>query len=769
MLVWKFMKEKELLSLSVNLTGNYASVALLSSSNKHMIHSLGLDPSETLQRQLIDLHMPSTLDKKANDCPIQWGIHTDTEELLAVGANRKLELWNFARSVPQPFSLTQGHLLAIRDINWSRDPNLLGSCSYDSSVLIWDTRNNTQPSVRIKTLGGASCIKFSRKRENIVALSHEDIITIWDIRSCNTSLAFLDLPKVLNFDWHPTIPHMLSTASKDGFIRIWNYEHINPYPLAEKSNRQNGVSKVKFTPCGKGIVTCSTVITHSSPSITLWGLRESSSGNWDIVNAGSVGNEKEQVLGMEWAQGYDRYKLCTISTAKEMRLYEVDPQSFSSMETPEGRALGKGREPMSSEQLKSIEHYEPTSLPEEVDLIKKYLSQNEKVDFKQITSRHYSVKMFSSDNKNEVECKIFLPLHYPRACEPNFEIYTSLGLIEDSVKSELVQTLTSTAAHYVSHNKFCLRYCIDTLASSFHKLSLENSVHQDLNVLYSHNNKSAPRMRTSFGANDKLVFLSRPPVRAARALTDVTPRINTLTQSFSHPAQSSHSTRASKDVCSVVKVCDLSHLTQLSYEMAEDEQLFGTSEASLVCYQNRMLAATHNRYDLVQVWHLLLEIVSVKSECYSRYIQFMSGELVTRALEYYLKIRDVQAVASISSFVTGHNMAVEKKARIKIRDVELRERAEFYKKIYSQVLTRWGLLNSECKLLKCMQQNNPVVHELFSGDKMKCVICHYLVKGLSSICSVCRHGGHPHHVRDWFSANGECPAGCGCMCLQMET
>ncbi|KAI6656975.1 WD repeat-containing protein 59 [Oopsacas minuta] len=774
--VWKFTQEKELLSLSVNSAGNYASVGLLSNSNKYMIHSFGLQSSEPTQRQQIDLKLPSTQDKKANDCPIQWGIHADTEELLAVGANQKLELWNFARSVPQPFSLTQGHLLAIRDINWSSDPNLLGSCSYDSSVLIWDTRNNTQPSVRIKTLAGASSIKFCREKEEIIALAHEDIVTIWDIRFGNKYLAFLDVPaKVLNFDWHPKVPQVLSTASKDGYIRMWDYEQyaLEPYPLAEQPHRQNGVSRIKFTPCGRGLVTCSTIITHKSPSITLWSLRESSSGNWQIDNAGFVGSKNEQVVGMEWTHEQDGYKLCTISKSKEMTLYQVDPRSFSSMENPEGKALGKKRQTLTgaaSDQFKSTEHYEPTSLQEEVELIKKYISQNDRIDFQQIGQRRYSVKMRSSDNKNIVQCVISLPPLYPRACEPNFEIYTSLGLIEVSIKSELIQTLTSTAAHYVSHNRFCLRYCIDTLCSSFHKLSMENSVYQDLNELYTQPKISPPLMRARFGANDKLCFcLVHPLVKTTRAQTDLIPRLNPreLAHSLSQPSSTS-ATRYTQDISPTVKVFDLSYLSRLNYGLARDT-LFFNCDPSEACYKNRLLAATHNRHDLVQVWHLLLQLVNLKEDNYSLYMQFMAEELVSRILEYYLKIRDVQAAATISSFMTAYNIKMQKKAKLIIRNTNINQRVEFYKIIYSQVLSRWNLHHLECKALKCMQQDKPTEYKFtrWGGGKFKCDICNCLVNGLFSKCAQCYHGGHLHHVRNWFSTNGECPTGCGCICIQI--
>ena len=777
MLVWKFVKETELLSLSVNSVGDYASVGLISSSNKYMIHSLGLNSSNTSQRQQIDLQLPSTHDKKAHGCPIQWGRHLDTEELLAVGANQKLELWNFERSVPQPLSLTQGHLLAIRDINWSVNPTLLGSCSYDSSVLIWDIRDNTQPSVRIKTLAGASSIRFSKEREETLALAHEDIVTIWDIRSVNRYLTFLDLPaKVLDLDWHPKAPQVLSTASKDGFIRVWNYEAQNePLPLAEKCNKQNGVSRVKFTPCGRGLVSCSTIMTQKSPSIAVWRLRgDPSAGKCQVENAGFVGSSNEQVVGMEWAQEGEGYRLCTISKSKEMRLYDVDPRSFSNIENPEGKALGKKRQAVGGgdrgDIFRDSEGYEPTSLQEEVDFIKKYVSQNERMEFQQVGDRHYSVKLRSSDGKNVVQCRICLPPLYPRACEPNFEIYTSLGLVEVSVKSELIQTLTSTAAHYVSHNRFCLRYCVDTLYSSFQKLSLESSnegLYQDLNELYTHTKISPPLMGAKFGANNSLVIfgLVKSVVKAPRTLTDFTQRL-TPRDTWGKSPRTRKGSHYSQE--SVVKICDLSSLSRLDYNLARDS-IFYDCDPGIACYHNRMLSATHTRSDLVQVWHLLLHLVTIKPEHYSMHFQFMANEVVSRALECYLRTRDVQAVAHLSCFIYNHNQRVEKKLRLQIAD-NLMAQIDHYKTIYSEVLTRWELLNSKCKVMKCIKKEGGRDGRGRGSIKTNlkrltlCVVCHCPASGLVTACPLCNHGGHLQHLKEWLSTHEECPTGCGCKC-----
>ncbi|KAF9975129.1 GATOR complex protein wdr59 [Actinomortierella ambigua] len=50
---------------------------------------------------------------------------------------------------------------------------------------------------------------------------------------------------------------------------------------------------------------------------------------------------------------------------------------------------------------------------------------------------------------------------------------------------------------------------------------------------------------------------------------------------------------------------------------------------------------------------------------------------------------------------------------------------------------------------------------------IKCAICHLSVRGQTSACLKCGHGGHTEHYREWFvqERNTVCPTGCGCECM----
>ncbi|KAH6561188.1 hypothetical protein BASA60_011557 [Batrachochytrium salamandrivorans] len=116
---------------------------------------------------------------------------------------------------------------------------------------------------------------------------------------------------------------------------------------------------------------------------------------------------------------------------------------------------------------------------------------------------------------------------------------------------------------------------------------------------------------------------------------------------------------------------------------------------------------------------------------------------------------------------------------------------------YAELLYAWGFLKKRAELLKfrvffvsgdqfsdesvgnlslaCVVCNSelryhrdgyhcPECHLLASG--FRCSMCRLPCKGLAQLCLMCKHGGHVEHIQAWFSDNKECPAACGCECLE---
>lgn len=122
--------------------------------------------------------------------------------------------------------------------------------------------------------------------------------------------------------------------------------------------------------------------------------------------------------------------------------------------------------------------------------------------------------------------------------------------------------------------------------------------------------------------------------------------------------------------------------------------------------------------------------------------------------------------------------------------------------IYAEVLYRLNLLNQRAMVLKNVgsnsayseifgnkQTSNEVFEERLRnleihcynsicGNKCRssqcpkckryslyCSICRLPVRGSSSVCLKCLHGGHVNHFNTWFNTYDFCPTGCGCKCL----
>ena len=52
---------------------------------------------------------------------------------------------------------------------------------------------------------------------------------------------------------------------------------------------------------------------------------------------------------------------------------------------------------------------------------------------------------------------------------------------------------------------------------------------------------------------------------------------------------------------------------------------------------------------------------------------------------------------------------------------------------------------------------------------LRCSVCHSSVRSVGIFCFSCGHGGHAAHMKSWFQSFSECPAGCGCRCVDVAS
>ncbi|KAG1704370.1 GATOR complex protein WDR59 [Nymphon striatum] len=119
-------------------------------------------------------------------------------------------------------------------------------------------------------------------------------------------------------------------------------------------------------------------------------------------------------------------------------------------------------------------------------------------------------------------------------------------------------------------------------------------------------------------------------------------------------------------------------------------------------------------------------------------------------------------------------------------DPKLNWQYDQFKQIYARLLYRWNLLIPRAQVLKYVsippQKHKGIeflndchycgrdgrgAHCIYCKNySLQCVICHVAVKGASSFCLYCGHGGHTLHLMEWYKTNDKCPTGCGCSCMK---
>ena len=107
---------------------------------------------------------------------------------------------------------------------------------------------------------------------------------------------------------------------------------------------------------------------------------------------------------------------------------------------------------------------------------------------------------------------------------------------------------------------------------------------------------------------------------------------------------------------------------------------------------------------------------------------------------------------------------------------------------YADLLYGWNMFRSRTELLKCLStadQSGLYAAKMTSScsgcgqgvsgprcvlchaPSIRCSLCRLPCPGSTIVCPRCSHGGHPAHIKSWFTDHDECATGCGCHCLKV--
>lgn len=129
-----------------------------------------------------------------------------------------------------PFLKLTGHEKHVEDISFHYNyPSVLASCSDDSMVMVWDTRDrqvSTHPVDRWRaSMTSINSVAFSPEFEFLVlTASNEGAVRLWDMRCTRTHVAEFSTSNVptLNVSWNPQQPTVFASCGLDRRVHVWD-------------------------------------------------------------------------------------------------------------------------------------------------------------------------------------------------------------------------------------------------------------------------------------------------------------------------------------------------------------------------------------------------------------------------------------------------------------------------------------------------------------------------------------------------------------------
>lgn len=529
----------------------------------------------------------------------------------------------------------RAHTRVITDLNWHQtDPNLLASCSVDTFIHIWDLRDPRRPSLSLSAVAEASQVRWNRISSNILATAHDGDIKLWDQRKGTAPIQYIaaHLAKIHGLDWNPHSDTQLATSSQDNTVKFFDIN--NPKRPEHVITTNAPVWRARYTPFGNGLITVVVPqLRRGENSLLLWNTANKAAPVHTFVG------HRDVVLEFEWRKqrpGDVNFQLVTWSKDQTLLVWKIEPylQKLCGYE-PEDRDddLSIVETVTNKSSKKTSPKVQP--LHQEFSLLNVHIPNLEvlKMDPEQRTC---SVRV--TRNNTIVVVVVTFPNAYPHGVPPNFQIATG-STVDESVATQLLQTLSHIAQQRVSKNRTCLESCLRQLVTTLDQLvkdsssSIEksdtNSFVDPSNVpLQSFDDAYIPFPRSSgakFCSASILVCFGRPK-HSRRVTTNSTesktPRaLSALEKLYKHPNEfmtvstfyfQKQRTRnkhaASKTGSrSVVHVYDASGLFLINRQLAEEYILDG--DVGTICKYNAAAAAVVFRSDLVQAW-TLAELVS---------------------------------------------------------------------------------------------------------------------------------------------------------------
>ncbi|KAG0715462.1 GATOR complex protein WDR59 [Chionoecetes opilio] len=297
---------------------------------------------------LIRLDKPSEVVKKVSRTQqkydvtaAEWNPTQSQGHTFVLACGERAEICQWSNSCLSGISSLRAHTRTITDLNWHRmDPHLLATCSIDTFVHIWDTREPRKPVASLSSIAGASQVKWNKLNQNLLASGHDCDIRVWDNRKTSQPTQFISahLSKIQGLDWSPNHESHLVTSSNDCSVKF--FDITSPRKAENCINTLSPVWRARYTPFGEGVVTVvAPQLRRGENPLLLWAVQDVTAPVHTFVG------HSDMVLEFEWRlSGPGEHQLVTWARDHSLRIWRVDQHlqrvSESECECEAERELG---------------------------------------------------------------------------------------------------------------------------------------------------------------------------------------------------------------------------------------------------------------------------------------------------------------------------------------------------------------------------------------------------------------------------------------------
>nr|XP_027223649.1 GATOR complex protein WDR59-like isoform X3 [Penaeus vannamei] len=281
---------------------------------------------------LISLEKPSEIVKRVNRTQqkydvtaAEWNPKQALGHTFVIASGEKAEICQWTEGSLNGMTTLRAHTRTITDLNWHRfDPHLLVTCSIDTFVHIWDTRETRKPIASLSAIAGASQVKWNKLNPHILASGHDCDVRVWDHRKPGQPMQYIaaHLSKIQGLDWSPNHENHLVTSSNDCTVKF--FDILNPRKAENFINTLSPVWRARYTPFGEGVVAVVVPqLRRGENSLRLWSVTDMSSPVHTFVGHSDV------VLEFEWRQNLSNpgdYQLVTWARDHSLRIWKIDHQ-----------------------------------------------------------------------------------------------------------------------------------------------------------------------------------------------------------------------------------------------------------------------------------------------------------------------------------------------------------------------------------------------------------------------------------------------------------